>query len=264
MISRRGKFGESTQSDQWINRKKKIMSAKYLDTSFDVRTDSKDRDPDTYSSTLRGYHKVLWSKELPNGELFIMEDTKKRAYLYHNSSLGEFYLSSDSIVHTYFKWDNMQHIIRQIPKEDMDYFYSLAHTIAGYILFPGNRVNGQNTINQARGVKNTICDRFDLTLECIRRFYFDEASPLKDTIKRYSSFFRLYANFRGYCEFFLLQDLVTPDFSQVVYFLPFTDFVEKPLPKTVEEYTSYMKANIEFLTKRNRRILEWSSQCDRK
>ena len=62
------------------------------------------------------------------------------------------------------------------------------------------------TINGARGVNGKIKDRFDLTLECIRRHYTSEKSPLSDTLQRYSPFFNLFENFQGYVDFFLLQD----------------------------------------------------------
>ena len=228
-----------------------------IDTAFDVRADSKGRDPDSSSPTLQKYHKILWSKELPNGKLFRLDDTKDNAYLYHNSELGEFFLASDSIVHTYFKWKSTQNIISQIPKNEMEQFYNLAHTIGGYVIFPGNRVKGQNTINQARGMSKAIKDRIYLTLECIRRHYVDEDSPLADTLKRYSDFFDLFLDFKGYCEFFLLQDLATTDFENVKYFLPFTDFTGNQMPKTVEEYQLYMHNNIRFISSRNSRISEY-------
>ena len=41
-----------------------------IDTSFDFRIDSAGRDPDKYSPTLRRYHRLLWSKPLPSGEMF--------------------------------------------------------------------------------------------------------------------------------------------------------------------------------------------------
>lgn len=31
-------------------------------------------DPDTFSPTLREYHKILWSRELPNGERMVLGD----------------------------------------------------------------------------------------------------------------------------------------------------------------------------------------------
>ena len=48
------------------------------------------------------------------------------------------------------------------------------------------------TINGARGVNHKIQDRFDLTLECIKRFYIEEDSPLTEVFKRYSQFFNLF------------------------------------------------------------------------
>ncbi|WP_113903400.1 DUF6994 family protein [Brevibacterium celere] len=39
-----------------------------------------------------------------------------------------------------------------------------------------------STINGARGLHPRIVDRFDLTLECIRRHYRGEPSPLADLV----------------------------------------------------------------------------------
>jgi len=63
-----------------------------IDTSFDFRTDACGKDPDVYSPTLRRYHKLLWSKALPSGLLFDLDDTVRRVYLHHRSELGEFFL----------------------------------------------------------------------------------------------------------------------------------------------------------------------------
>ena len=236
------------------------MSKLYIDTTFDVRTDSNGKDPDSFSDTLKQYHKTLWSKELPSGNLLKLDDTQNNAYLFHKSELGEFFLASDSIIHTYFKWKRTQHIITQIPEEEMTIFYNLAHTVGGFIIFPGNRINGGNTINQARGMSRTINDRIDLTLECIRRHYAHKASPLSDTITRYRDFFDLFLNFQNYCEFFLLQDLVTSDFANIRYFLPFDGFSANQIPKSVDEYQTYMQKNIEFLMSRNRRVSAYNTE----
>lgn len=240
------------------------MPNKYsIDTTYDVRTDSGGGDPDSHSSILRKYHKILWSKPLPSGKMFNLDDTIENVYLSHSSDMGNFILASDSIIHTYFKWQRMQHIILEIPKDDIDYFYNIAHTVGGYNIFPGNRINGLNTINQARGLNYAVSDRMDLTLECIRRFYIDESSPLSDTLERYSDFFNLFLNFQGYCEFFLLQDLVTSDFSSVKFYLPFSEFKGNPLPKNVSEYIDYMQNNISFIIGRNDRMLKFSTTLNR-
>lgn len=165
------------------------MGIEEININYDVRTDASGYDPDKYSKTLKYYHKLLWSKKLPNNIIFHLSDLSKKDYLFHKSEIGTFYLSSDSIIHTYDKWKKTQYLINQIPEMDIQYFNYMSYTIGAFILFPANKINGMFTINQARGINNKICDRFDLTLECIRRFYLNLESPLFDTLNRYQRFF---------------------------------------------------------------------------
>ena len=123
------------------------------------------------------------------------------------------------------------------------------------MIFPGNRVDGKSTINGARGFHPLIKDRIDLTLECIRRHYVNEVSPLDEVLERYSNFFALFDSFKGYVEFFLLQDLVTKDSSEINFFMPFDNFKTPAVPKTIEGYISYKDQVIDFINKRNQRIL---------
>ena len=44
-----------------------------IDIDFDFRQDSRCDDPDTDSPKLYEAHKLLWSKELPNGKTFTLE-----------------------------------------------------------------------------------------------------------------------------------------------------------------------------------------------
>ncbi|MFM2135401.1 MAG: hypothetical protein RL021_801 [Bacteroidota bacterium] len=229
------------------------MSVTSIDTTFDVRTDAGGKDPDSHSRTLKRYHQVLWSKPLPNGRPFGLVDDPN-GYLIHSSSLGDFYLSSDSVVHTYYRWKRMAHITGLLDKEELCGFVDLAYTIGGFLVFPGNRINGLPTLNQERGTNRMINDRLDLTLECIRRHYLNEPSPLSETIRRYSDFFALFTDFKGYCEHFLLQDLLNADHSSVNFFLPFSGFIHNPLPHDVTEYRIYRDNNLSFLQKRNARI----------
>ena len=123
------------------------------------------------------------------------------------------------------------------------------------MVFPANRIEGKWTINQARGCTRRIGDRFDLTLECIRRYYNNVASPLKDVLLRYSRFFELFGDFRGYVEYFLLHDIVSSDFSAVKISTPFDDFSGSPIPNDVDEYRAYESAARAFINARNHRIL---------
>jgi hypothetical protein len=127
-------------------------------------------------------------------------------------------------------------------------------TIGGHIIFPAHKKNGF-TINQARGVSRIICDRFDLTLECIQRFYRREQSPLYDTLMRYKDFFDLFFDFSGYVDFFMLQDFIDEK-EQIKFSLPFDNFNRTPLPQTVDEYKQYKTHTIDLIDSRNNRILK--------
>jgi hypothetical protein len=227
-----------------------------IDTSFDFRRDAGGKDPDSYSNTLCRYHERLWSKVLPSGKRFdlVASAVGGKHCLRHRSALGEFFLTSDSITHTYSKWVRMQHIIGEFSKEEIEAFFSLGYTIGGMLVFPGNMIEGKQTINGARGCHSKIGDRFDLTLECIRRHYVGQQSPLEGTLKRYGSFFALFEDFRGYVDYFLLQDLVVDDYSAVKFLMRFDDFRTSPIPGDVDTYKEYRRLTKEFVEARNRRI----------
>ena len=122
------------------------------------------------------------------------------------------------------------------------------------MIWPSNKINGFQTINGVRGFNRQIVDRLDLTIECIRRYYLSESSPLYDTFARYNDFFQLFDDFKGYIDFFLLQDYVTEDYMSVKIAEPFDDFSSTPIPKTVDEYMLYMNATAGLIQLRNQRI----------
>ena len=227
----------------------------WIDVKFNFYSDTPSgKDPDSYSPTLRRYHQILWSKPLKSGIIFKLNKNTRKV-LHHESQLGEFFLSSDSIAHTYRYTNSMNHIINDISLEEIESFYSLCSTIGGYIIFPSKKIDNKMTINGARGINSKIRDRFDLTLECIRRYYIKEQSPLGETLKRYSSFFDLFDNFKGYVDFFLLNDLVNEKYSSIKYFIPFESFEKSPLPRDVQEYKLYKKNMTNFISARNQRIV---------
>jgi hypothetical protein len=226
----------------------------HIDIAFDLRSDTPPgKDPDAFSPTLRRYHKLLWSKPLPSGVIFTLDDTAPH-YLHHRSEVGEFFLSSDAVIQTFSREHRISNIINQIPLEEQEKFKRIGYTIGGMMLFPGNRIGRKMTINGARGFHPKIKDRFDLTVECIRRHYRDERSPLSDTLARYRDFFGLFGDFQGYVRHFLLQDLVTDDCSAVRFFTPFDDFTTSPLPASIDAYRAYRQLAIHFIEARNRRI----------
>lgn len=154
----------------------------------------------------------------------------------------------------------MKHIVVQFSEEENEAFRTIGYTIGGMMVFPGNKVDGKQTINGARGFNRKIADRFDLTVECIRRHYLNQDSPIADTLARYREFFSLFVNFSGYVDFFMLQDLVTKGCSGINFFLPFDNFASPSVPQNREAYIGYRNSSIAFVHARNRRIDEHFNQ----
>ena len=215
------------------------------------------KDPDSCSQTMKQYHQILWSKLLPNGENMNLEFGKGRDYLNRKS----FRFGADSICAS-FRYKKLCHILEQvndfIPNyhEFVENFIRKTYTIGGSIIFPKD-----NSINGARGCNAHIKDRWDLTLECIRRYYRGEDSPLFETLAKNKEFFDLFVDFKGYVDFFFLQDCVSEDYNSVNFWIGDGDMSKNPMPQTVEEYLKWIKKQLEFVEKRNKRIAQ-SLTCE--
>ena len=229
-----------------------------IDIAFNFYSDSGGKDPDSYSPTLKKYHKLLWSKPLPSGKVFTLSDTESDSYLTYISAQEKISLSSDSISNSYRDKKALSSIVQDLSKE-VEEFRNLGSTIGGYILFPNKKIDGKMTINGARGFNQKIADRFDLTLECIRLHYLGMSNPLQDVLSQNTAFFKLFESFAGYVDFFLLQDLVDVNYESIYFFTPIKKMFESsPLPANKEEYLQYMKSSTSFTAKRNERIKGWS------
>ena len=208
-------------------------------------------DPDAYSKRLKAYHKLVWSKPLPNGEYLDLTEGD----IYNCLTWKQFRFGSDCITAS-FRYEKYRYMIRKVIdylpayKQFMEDYTRRAYTIGGAIIFPKKH----GGINQSRGCNPYIRDRIDLTLECIRLYYNNQSSPLENVLKDNKAFFDLFIDFKGYVDFFYLQDLVTDDYSAVKFLLGDGKFELNPLPKTIEEYFIWMKKQIEFVEKRNERI----------
>ena len=241
-----------------------------IDITFDFTTDSPGywdgfwnrnnglgaggSDPDTSSPTLRNYHKQLWSKPLPNGQFFELSEGSGYNYLYWNG----FRFGSDSIIVS-LRYKRNQNIINELKNNLADYrayyedYIRKTYRIGGAIIFPKH----QNSINQRRGTSLQIADRWDLTMECIRRYYNGENSPLYEYLEKDRAFFDLFVDFKGYVEFFLLQDCVSDDFGTVYFWEGNGELTECGLPKNYRDYMVIIEKEMEFLNKRNQRILDY-------
>jgi len=230
-----------------------------IDITFNVYSDATGPDPDSSSPTLKKYHKLLWNKSLPNGKVFTLSDETTETYLSYRSAEQVINLSSDSISNSFRNKKKLSEILKDLSTEVED-FRNIGSTIGGYILFPSKKIDGKITINVARGFNGKIADRFDLTLECIRLHYLGKPNPLENVLNQNSSFFKLFESFAGYVDFFLLQDLVSPNYESINFFTPIEQIFESsPLPESKEEYLQYMHGSTSFTAKRNERIKQWSS-----
>lgn len=226
------------------------MELKNIDISFDVQSDSHGKDPDSASETLKTYHQLLWSKQLPNGESFDL--IKGKGYYL---KWKDFYLGSDSITVSFLNGRKpIKDLETQIPNFEefkRDYWHE-TYTIGGSIIFPQNSWS----MNRARGCHPRICDRWDLTLECIKRFYNQEPSPLDKALYKSESFFRLFIDFKGYVDFFLLQDCVDDNYN-VKLWLNTALFETMPLPKTIDIYLKWIESQRNFVKQRGLRINDY-------
>jgi hypothetical protein len=234
-----------------------------IDTTFDFRSDSHGKDPDAHSATLRKYHRYLWSKRLPNGEQLDLEEISSTLVYRFNMQTLKF--GSDSISNSYIGTKKVAHLIDEVAHSEFEEFRNEGSTIGGYLIFPSEREGGKMTINGARGFNNKIADRFDLTLECIRLHYQRLEHPLEDTFSSPINgfFFSLFRNFHGYVDFFFLQDLVDENYDSVKFFTEINEpFESSPIPETAAEYRVYKKATLDFVRKRNSRIIDWTNKAN--
>ncbi len=178
------------------------MNRQEIDITFDFTSDTPrywddywtnddilgtfNNDPDSASKTLKLYHKLLYSKPLPNDEMLELSAGSGANYL----TWKDIRFGSDSIIAS-FRYKNnrsfMEKVAETIPnyQEYIENYIHKSYTIGGEIIFP-KRSGG---INQTRGFNHLIKDRWDLTLECIRKFYLGENSPLYSTLLQDKRFF---------------------------------------------------------------------------
>jgi hypothetical protein len=240
--------------------------ARGFDPSFDFKTDQPARtsqDPDRVSPKLRSLHQVLWTKRLNSGVLFaptVPPNPRDGYLIFADASGAKHWFGSDAITNSYTRWirpRNLADAIAGLNEKQQTRYLKPPYTIGSAMIWPV-RSKDRPTINQARGIRPLIADRTDLTLECIRRHYAGEPqSPLADVLTAYADFFALFDGFKEFVDFFHFQDLVTPDYSEVLFFLPFDNFKHRGTPATTEEYVAYREATLDFIERRTRRIAEW-------
>jgi hypothetical protein len=245
--------------------KTRLFNNKIIDVNFNFTTDcsywdgynngDSDTDPDIMSPTLRLYQQILYSRKTPCGKTIILKQGKNVNYdylVYQDNRLA-----SDNIINMFERYNLPWSREAQIDNyNDKIKQYKLASYIIGAeILFPKHK----DSINQWRGKNKQIQDRFDLTLECIKRFYDGEQNPLNETLNKDKWFFDLFVNFKGYIDFFFLNDLVSLSYKQIKFFLGnYNDvFIRPPFPQNKHEWQKLYDNQMNFLQQRTNRIKQF-------
>lgn len=247
-------------------------------------------DPDSCSKELYKAHLKVWQKNFGKFKKSMKKLKNIKYHGRHWYELitddDKIILSSDSIMSIYWhrKYGNTPEIMEKVQKtselnkeieklekklkkigvkekeSNSDYskefslykrfiwlYLQYANTIGGFILFPKHI----NSINQIRG-KRPIDDRFDLTLECIRRFYTKSPlyNPLQEILGQDEKFFDMFGTFQNYIKFFCLDESYGDKHSwvnengQVLNLMnnePLDDynFSKEPLPNAEQWWTFY-------------------------
>ncbi|WP_224167251.1 hypothetical protein [Arthrobacter sp. StoSoilA2] len=195
--------------------------------------------------------------------------TRKSEYLIFTDATDRHCCGSDAITASYTTWIKAKrprsralvNAIEELTPAQKIKYLNPPYTIGSAMIWP-LRSKDLPTMNTARGSRLLIADRIDLTRECIRRHYTGEPdSPLADVATAYKDFFELFGQreqgFKGFVEFFHFQDLVTPDYEEVRFYLPFDNFKRSGMPATKDEYVTYREATLEFISARSRRMAAW-------
>lgn len=243
-----------------------------FDTSFDYKTDTPAKtrpDADRDSQRLRADHELLWTKDLGSGVLFapsIVSAGKNEYLIFTDASGARYCYGSDAITNSYTGWlrpPALVKVLAGLSEDQRSRYLHPPYTIGSAMIWP-LRKKDQPAMNSARGFGGTgyqIGDRMDLTLECIRRHYAGEpVSPLAGVINAYGDFFALFDGFAEFVRFFHLQDLVTPDYDEVLFYLPLDNFERPGTPTTTEEYVECQERSLELIAKRAKRMADWVTE----
>lgn len=138
--------------------------------------------------------------------------------------------------------------------EEKEAFLRLGYSIGGFMVWPSNKVDRRMAINGTRGFTVRIADRMDLTLECIRRHYRGETSPLAAALTRYEDFFALFEDFRCYVDFLPPAGPRRRRGTGPVLPPPLDDFAQPSVSADLAGYRDYECRTSDFIHARNARI----------
>ena len=247
-----------------------------FDIAFDYLLDTTPpgTDADSNSPRLKADHQLLWKKELCEGQLFklavseIPKVRRKNYLIFEQTPDKSITFGSDAITNSYTRWGKPNALAQakaELSDEQKRRYLNPPYTIGSAMIWPVRGIH-LPTLNTARGLRKSIADRMDLTLECIRRHYAKEpGSALADVTTNYGDFFELFCTFEKFVEFFHFQDLVTPE-GKIDFFLDEDEdnaFTRSGVPATKDEYIRIQEASLKFIKLRGNRMADWVEENHR-
>ena len=119
---------------------------------------------DAISKTLKEYHRILWSRKLPNGQVMKLADNGD--YL----GWGDFRFASDILI-TGQRYERIREVLENVPnyRQFVEEFVRKAYTIGNFIIWPKHN----NSININK-----------VYFEVIKKVDNFEVNPILDTLKK--------------------------------------------------------------------------------
>ena len=160
---------------------------------------------------------------------------------FRTAEVGEFVLCSDTVIPSFTRWVSLRRITELFTEEENEAFRTIGYTIGGMMVFPGNRIDRRRPSTALAGAIGRS-----------RTGSISRSSPFFGTIlssaalsaRRWpgtASFSHYSRTSKGTSNFFMLQDLVTKDCSEVRFFMPFDDFNLPAVPTDRDTYKEYRR-----------------------
>lgn len=238
-----------------------LVNKEYLNNNFKLESRI---DPDSKCYSLyEDLTKKLFYKSFPNGYVIKKTEFKERMGKNENkywelvmtveSIQGEkkiFGLGADYIGAS-VNWA----LQSNIPQIDIKEFLKISRILGGHIFFPRWQISNNKkqilSLNVARGAefirKNKrrpgFYDRFDMFLFDLKNWYDGNLSQLQEEFDSNEVWLKLFIDFRGFINYFLLNDFVNNDF-EVIDLTNNGNFIEQfesYIPKNSENYSLYFE-----------------------
>lgn len=217
---------------------------------------SEAQDPADFSAKLAQYQILLYTKPLPSGGFLKLRANKFNQVEAELPSGESILLTSMPLIHqACFEADNHE-LLSKLPQSQVDIMLRTLVTSGNYMLIPAQPLNGYRLDDFRKNPR--IGNRIDLYLECVRRQYAGEPSPLDDILNPFKPWFELFLSFKQFVEFFYLGNLYDPKLKKIHFFKTFDpDFPINLDPETGSSSMLVLSHSVIFAGSRGQAQEKW-------